>query len=51
MELVWEGKYDEYGNRRVQSIKIVNSFNDLLQKNLYLGNDLLNEPYEVEIEG
>ncbi len=51
MELVWEGKYDEYGNRRIQSIKVVNSFNNLWQRNLYLGNDLINEPDEVKIEG
>ena len=51
MELVCEGKYDEYGNRHVQSIKVVNSFNDLWRKNLCLGNDLAKEPDEVEIEG
>ena len=51
MEWVWEGKYDEYGNRRVQSIKVVISFNNLYGKNLSLGKDLTNEPDEVEIEG
>jgi hypothetical protein len=50
MKLVWEGKYDKYGNRRIQSIKIVNSFKNLWQQNLYLANDLLDEPDEVEIE-
>lgn len=46
----WEGKYDEHGNRSIQSIKIVNSFNNFSRKNLYLENDLTNQPNEVEIE-
>ncbi|MCL1472697.1 hypothetical protein [Argonema antarcticum] len=49
-ELLSEGKYDEHGNHRVQSIKIVNSFNNLCRKNLYLRNDLTDEPDEVKIE-